>query len=111
MALEAGKKCLCIPDGRGGYTAYEISAPKVGEKCILLPDGKGGYIAVGTGKPSVGDKVPVAPDGKGGYLTWYGPQGVVSWGYNYYGQVSGTPTGNDFAAIASGRSHSLALRG
>jgi len=70
MALEAGKKCLCIPDGKGGYTAYEISAPKAGEKCILLPDGKGGYIAVGTGVPSVGDKVPVVPDGKGGYLTW-----------------------------------------
>jgi len=70
MALEVGKKCLCLPDGRGGYTAYEISAPAVGEKCILLPDGKGGYIAVGTGAPSVGDKVPVVPDGKGGYITW-----------------------------------------
>jgi len=70
MALEAGKKCLCIPDGRGGYTAYEISAPAVGEKCILLPDGKGGYTAVGVSAPSVGDKVPVVPDGKGGYITW-----------------------------------------
>ena len=69
MALEAGKKCLCIPDGRGGYTAYEISAPAVGEKCILLPDGKGGYIAVGTGAPSVGDKTIVFPNMNGPKLT------------------------------------------
>jgi len=70
LTINVGDKVLLFPDGRGGYTAYEISAPAVGEKCILLPDGKGGYIAVGTGAPSVGDKVPVVPDGKGGYLTW-----------------------------------------
>ena len=70
MTINVGDKVLLFPDGRGGYTAYEISAPAVGEKCILLPDGKGGYIAVGVSAPEAGDKVPVVPDGKGGYLTW-----------------------------------------
>ena len=70
MTINVGDKVLLFPDGRGGYTAYEISAPAVGEKCILLPDGKGGYTAVGVSAPSVGDKVPVVPDGKGGYITW-----------------------------------------
>ena len=70
MTINVGDKVLLFPDGKGGYTAYEISAPAVGEKCILIPDGKGGYIAVGTGAPEAGGKVPVVPDGKGGYITW-----------------------------------------
>ena len=34
---------------------------------------------------------------------------IVSWGTDTYGQVSGTPTGTDFTAIAGGLGHSMAL--
>jgi len=35
---------------------------------------------------------------------------LVAWGRNRYGQVSGTPTGTDFVAVAGGGNHSLALK-
>ena len=35
---------------------------------------------------------------------------IVSWGDDSQGQVSNTPTGNDFVSIAGGGSHSLALK-
>jgi len=35
---------------------------------------------------------------------------LVSWGYDVYGEVSNTPSGNDFVAIASGGRHSVALK-
>ncbi len=34
---------------------------------------------------------------------------IVSWGYDNYDQVSGTPAGSGFTAIAGGDHHSLAL--
>jgi len=35
---------------------------------------------------------------------------LVSWGYDGLGQVSATPAGNDFVAVAAGGLHSVALR-
>ena len=35
--------------------------------------------------------------------------GIVSWGDDRFGQVSDTPTGTDFIAVAAGWNHSLAL--
>ena len=35
---------------------------------------------------------------------------ITSWGRDNYDQVSNTPTGTDFAAIAGGFGHSLALK-
>jgi alpha-tubulin suppressor-like RCC1 family protein len=35
---------------------------------------------------------------------------LVSWGRDTYGQVSGTPSGNDFVSVCGGDSHSLALK-
>jgi alpha-tubulin suppressor-like RCC1 family protein len=43
--------------------------------------------------------VPATPQG-----------GLVSWGYNGEGQVSNTPGGADFVAVAAGRGHSVAIR-
>ncbi len=38
------------------------------------------------------------------------PGTLAAWGYDNYGQVSGTPAGTGFVAVAAGRYHSLALR-
>lgn len=35
---------------------------------------------------------------------------LKAWGYNYDGEISGVPTGDDFIAIAAGGYHGLALR-
>ena len=35
---------------------------------------------------------------------------VVGWGYDLSGQVSDVPVGDDFTAIAAGRTHGLALK-
>ena len=35
---------------------------------------------------------------------------ITSWGYNHHNQVSHTPTGTGFTAIAAGWVHSLALK-
>ncbi len=35
---------------------------------------------------------------------------LVSWGYDAYGQVSGTPTNETFSAVAAGHFHSVAVR-
>ena len=35
---------------------------------------------------------------------------IVSWGYDLYNQVTDTPSGTGFTAIAGGYSYSLALR-
>jgi alpha-tubulin suppressor-like RCC1 family protein len=35
---------------------------------------------------------------------------LVSWGWDDYGQVRNTPTGNDFVAVAAGGEDSVALR-
>ncbi|MCH2116084.1 MAG: PEP-CTERM sorting domain-containing protein, partial [Pirellulales bacterium] len=35
---------------------------------------------------------------------------IISWGEDWEGQVSNTPSGTDFTAIAGGEYHSLALK-
>ena len=35
---------------------------------------------------------------------------ITSWGRDYYDQVTDTPLGTDFTAIAAGHGHSLALK-
>jgi hypothetical protein len=39
-----------------------------------------------------------------------GQGSIVSWGYDFWGQVSGAPTGTEFAQIACGSEHAVALR-
>ncbi len=34
---------------------------------------------------------------------------IVAWGIDWYGQVTDTPTGTGYTAIAAGYAHSLAL--
>ena len=56
-------------------------------------------IVVALGAPTVSAGV--------GYLD---ESGIVSWGWNQKYQVSNTPAGTDFAAVAAGNEHSLALK-
>lgn len=36
--------------------------------------------------------------------------GVVCWGYDHFGQVSGAPSGVSFDSVSAGRNHTCAIR-
>jgi len=63
-----------------------------------------GVVLVGIGMEALSTPTPTPTP------TLFDPCSIVSWGADWYGLVSGTPSETDFVAIAGGAGHSLALK-
>ena len=110
MSYNIGDKIAVYTKKGGGKVGVMGGNPSVGQR---VAENNG--IGVVHGSYSVGDTVLVSigknhkigmKGAKGGYIGYQ----IVSWGWNDYGQVSNTPTGYGFVAVAGGGDHSLALK-
>ena len=106
MSYNIGDKIAVYTKKGGGKVGVMGGNPSVGQR---VAENNG--IGVVHGSYSVGDTVLVSIGKnhnigmKGGY-----EDQIVSWGRDANGEVSNTPSGNDFTAVSGGYYHSLALR-